>query len=170
MCGVCCVVLVVRALLDARKHLSPARHVPVTAGGLPIDICRHLRQPIKCGHCIRVLEIALQNELLITNEVRVHCPAARDKCVTCGDSTQGLRRARVAHDGLDVVLDGLRGVLHDVPLSALLAYKTIMPLSRGFVLRQYRYVYRLHKGFTIAKLGNGIPFVNSVSRETRRVQ
>lgn len=43
--------------------------------------------------------------------------------------------------GVDVVavVRG-RDVLHDVPLSASLAYNTIMPLSWAFVLRQYRCV------------------------------
>ena len=169
----CCVVCVVSYLLcgalDTREHLSPVGHVPVTAGGLPVDISRHLCQPVKCGPCVFILKIALENELLITNQVRVHRTTACDERVTRGDSTQGFGCARVAHDGLDVVLDGLRGVLHDVPLSVWLAYKTIMPLNRGFVLRQYGCVYCLHKGFTIAKLDNGIPFVSSVLCETRHL-
>lgn len=168
-CVVCVVSCLLCGALDTCEHLSPVGHVPVTAGGLPVDISRHLWQPVKCCDSSLILKVALENELLITNQVRIHRTTACDECVTCGDSAQGFGCARVAHDGLDIVLDGLRGVLHDVPLSVWLAYKTIMPLNRGFVLRQYRCVYCLHKGFTIAKLGNGIPFVSSVSCETRRL-
>lgn len=92
--------------------------------------------------------------------------------LTKGHERDSILNSVVSHSiGVDIVavVRG-RDVLHDVPLSASLAYNTIMPLSWGFVPQQYRCVCCLHKGFTIAKVGNGIPFVSSVSRETRRLQ
>lgn len=122
--------------LDVREHTLAPRHVVVAAASLPIDVCGHLGETAKGVVCSLILEVACENQLLVPSQVHVHRTTASDESIASGASAQRLGRVARAHDGLDVALDGLRGVLHDVPLSALLAYNYIMPLTCGFVLRQ----------------------------------
>lgn len=126
--------------LDAREHTLAPRHVVVAAASLPVDITSHLGETVIGIARDPILKVALENELVVPNQVQVHRTTARDESIASGASAQGLGRVTRAHDGLDVALDGLRGVLHDVPLSALLAYNYIMPFTRGFVLRQSKCV------------------------------
>lgn len=121
--------------LDAREHTLAPRHVVVAAASLPVDIGGHLRETVIGIARDLILKMAHENQLVIANQVQVHRTTARNESIASGASAQGLGRVARAHDGLDVALDGLHGVLHDVPLSALLAYNYIMPFTCGFVLR-----------------------------------